>query len=440
MSHTQPGTRHRGAIVTGALALVGTLLLAGCSAAGPSNGTPQDAKGKVVVWVDGTRQPEAAAYAKANPTANLDIVTVDSSQLESKISLLARDPGSLPDVVFTPNGQGVDFASKYGYSQDLSTLVSSKVKDGYGALLGSCKGPDGALDCLPFDISTQMLFYNKTLFDKFGYTVPTTWDQYAALGAQVAKDHPGYVIGSCGDNFCPNVFYHASGCQGIDLQKGTLNASVVLATDPKCTRVTSMLDPLIADKSMATLSPFDPDMATLGTADKILMMPGFVWYGSLLFQQTFKNANGTIAVAPLPAWSDGVRGVGASLGGQWVVGSKSAHQAAAVKLIVAMSTDPKYLASQVTFPAYQPAAAGWIKQAAASGFYAEDPTKTFEVARSDIHTSLEAPAGFDILGPFGNAVAPKLKAGSTLDSEIDPWADAVKQSLSDSGYNPTIKK
>ena len=76
------------------------------------------------------------------------------------------------------------------------------------------------------------------LFDKFGYTVPTTWEQYAALSTQLATQHPGYVVGSCGDTFCPNVYYRASSCPGYKLS-GQVDISVTVATDPNCARVTS---------------------------------------------------------------------------------------------------------------------------------------------------------------------------------------------------------
>jgi multiple sugar transport system substrate-binding protein len=418
------------------MAVTAALLLAGCSASIPTSSTKGD--GHLLVWTDATRQPAAEAYAKANPKEKITVVTVDGGDLESKLSLIARDPSSLPDVVFTPNGQGVEFAQKFGYSADLTKLVSSSVKTGFGATLSACTQA-GKLYCLPGDISTQMLFYNKALFDQFGYTVPTTWDQYAALGAKVAAEHPGYVIGSCGDAFCPNIYYRGSNCPGFTVSK-QVNVTINVASDPNCKRVTSMLDPLIADKTVATLSPFDPDMATLGAAQKILMMPGFVWYGSLLFQQTFKNPSGVIAAAPLPTWSDGIKGAGASIGGQWIIGSKSGNTSAAVKMIEAMSTDPATLATQVTFPAYSPAAKVWIADQAKTNFYATDPTATFSTARSDVKGNLYTPPGMDMITSFGNVVAPKLKSGSTLASQIPAWAAAIGQTATDAGYTPTISK
>jgi len=432
-THSRP--RPRALVGIAAVVATAALLLAGCSA---STSTSTKGDGNLLVWTDATRQPAAEAYAKAHPSEHITVVTVDGSDLESKLSLIARDPGSLPDVVFTANGQGVEFAQKYGFSADLTKLVSASVKKGFGATLSACE-KDGAIDCLPGDISTQMLFYNKALFDKFGYTVPTTWDQYAALSNQLATEHPGYVVGSCGDTFCPNVYYRASNCPGYKLS-GQVDISVTVATDPNCTRVTSMLDPLIANKTVATLSPFDPDMATLGSNQKILMMPGFVWYGALLFQQTFKNPSGVIAAAPLPTWGDGVKGAGAAVGGQWIVSSKSGNTAAAVKMIVAMTTDSASLAKQVTFPAYEPAAKAWVAAQAKTKFYAVDPTATFTSARSDVTGNLYTPPGMDILNPFANTVAPKLKSGSTLSSQIPAWAAAIVQTATDAGYTATAAK
>jgi len=435
--HMSPSTpRKLGAHIAGAV-LAGALVitaLTGCSS--PSSPDASGASKELLVWVDATRQPAAEAYAKSNPDEKITIVTVDGSKLESKLSLAARDARNAPDVVFTPNGQAIEFATKFGFSADLTDKVSASVKEGFGATLSACT-QDGKLYCLPQDVSTQMLWYNQKLFAQFGYEVPTTWSDYAALAARVATEHPGYVAGSCGDGFCPNVYYRGSDCVGYDLDGK--DVSITLATDKNCTRVTEMLTPLVAGKSVATLSPFDPDMATLGAESKVLMLPGFVWYGSVLFKDTFKNQNGEIAAAPLPTWPDGKKGTGAAVGGQWVVNAKTARADAAVKLIEWMTTDDATLAQAATFPAYEPAAASWVKAVVASGFYASDPTDTFLSARSDVSGDLYAPA-FNILDPFTNAVAPKLKEGASLDSLVSAWQPAVQQAATDAGYTATIAK
>ena len=86
-----------------------------------------------------------------------------------------------------------------------------------------------------------MLWYNATLMKQFGYTVPTTWEQYQALGDKVAKDHPGYIIGSVGDSFeGPEIYMWGSQCQANDITGP--RALTVNTSSPQCKRAASMLD------------------------------------------------------------------------------------------------------------------------------------------------------------------------------------------------------
>ena len=49
---------------------------------------------------------------------------------------------------------------------------------------------DGKLYSLPMQRSTEVLFYNKTFFDKHGLTPPTTWDEMEALCEQIKELEP----------------------------------------------------------------------------------------------------------------------------------------------------------------------------------------------------------------------------------------------------------
>ena len=52
---------------------------------------------------------------------------------------------------------------------------------------------------------------------QWGYQVPTTWPQYEQIGEEVAKQHPGYIVGTAGDTFTPEIFMWASQCQANDI-------------------------------------------------------------------------------------------------------------------------------------------------------------------------------------------------------------------------------
>jgi multiple sugar transport system substrate-binding protein len=58
---------------------------------------------------------------------------------------------------------------------------------------------NGTVYCLRNDLAQNLFWYNSALMKQFGYSVPTTWQQWQALGEQVAAHHPGYLVGSAGD-------------------------------------------------------------------------------------------------------------------------------------------------------------------------------------------------------------------------------------------------
>ena len=72
---------------------------------------------------------------------------------------------------------------KYGYNGDVSDFVP-----GYFAE-GSQYGDDN-IYTLPFSKSTEVLFYNKTAFDREGWSVPTTWEEMATLCAKIKEKYP----------------------------------------------------------------------------------------------------------------------------------------------------------------------------------------------------------------------------------------------------------
>jgi len=61
-----------------------------------------------------------------------------------------------------------------------------------------CKGSDGGWYCVKNDLAQDVLWVNTKLMKEFGYTVPKTMDDFAKIGADIAKNHPGYSVGALG--------------------------------------------------------------------------------------------------------------------------------------------------------------------------------------------------------------------------------------------------
>ena len=206
--------------------------------------------GSITVWVDAVRLPAAKAYVKAHPKVKVKIVTYDgdgngATTLQAKIQLWNRTGKGWPDVIFSEQANDpVWMASKpFEFAAPVKGLIPAKILSKWPApSRGQCT-VNGREICVQDNLAQTVLWYDKTLMDKFGYTVPTTWQEWAALGQKVATEHPGYIIGNTGDSYSHWTYLWADQCPLSQVQK---NGSVrINSTDSHCTRMASLLDPLI---------------------------------------------------------------------------------------------------------------------------------------------------------------------------------------------------
>lgn len=401
-------------------ALLGaTLILAACSSSpGGSGGTASpkdDPNAELVVWTDSTRQAGFEAFKKAHPDMKVKIVTYEPASLLTKIQLFNRTGKGWPDVVFdpVPNNAAALASSLYKYAQPLDELVPKDVQDGFGPANDTCRF-NGKLYCLKNDLAQTVLWYNKPLMEKFGYTVPKTWQEYKDLGLKVAKEHPGYIVGTAGFTTVYYDFLWSSGCPLQDVKDDT--TVHIDVKDPKCTRVADVLDPLLAAGSLSRKGPFDAEVAKLGKEQKILMMPGASWYGDFVFkpEASYNTPKGVLAAAPYPTWDGEDKAYsGATGGGIYVVSSHSANKAGAVKIAQWMATSDAFQKDAPTYPAYGPAAKTWSQRLAKDDFYAEDPFSVMQ-AQAALINPVVKPTRYPIENVVDATVAARIKSGGTI--------------------------
>src|SRR6201996_5521810 len=358
-----------------AAAAVAAVALAGCasvnatSTGSSSSSAFPEAKqvpgSTITVWTDSTRLPFVQEYAKEHPNVKLNIVTYDgdangSTYLQTKVQLFDRTGKGWPDVVFA-SPTDVTWASvpttpgAQAFAAPVNQLVPTSILDNFAkGSLSPCQ-VGGQTYCLRNDIAQVVLWYNKTLMDKWGYQVPTTWEQYQALGEEVAKQHPGYVIGSIGDTNSDESYFWSSECPAQDLVSGsTLEVDL---SSPDCTRMANLLDPLIADKSISTQGFFDQGF----NGSKVLMAVGPSWEGQYLFNTAFKTPAGEMAAAAPLKWAgQSTASTGDVGGGIWMVSSHSQNLKAAVAFAEWMTTNTGILADAPPSPAYVPGAKAWL--------------------------------------------------------------------------------
>ncbi|MBY8877215.1 ABC transporter substrate-binding protein [Actinacidiphila acidipaludis] len=433
---------------TGLVAAGGVLVLAVTAACGSGGGggtsgsggfhPVKQTGGTLTVWVDSTRLPAAKLYQRQHPEVKMDIVTYDgdangSNYLRTKVSLFNRTRKGWPDVVFSSQNNEATWAVQDGFAAPLNKgRIPASTLSGWAKGANAPCTVDGTLYCLRNDLSQAVLWYNEPLMKQWGYQVPRTWEEYQALGEKVATEHPGYLIGSAGDPWTPEVYMWASKC-GANQVTGP-KAVTVDTSGPNCTRMASLLDTLIKNKSMSLSSVFSSDFDK-NKAGKVLMLAGPSWYGGSVFQGTFKTPAHQIAAAPLPQWSgDTAPSTGNVGGGTWLLSAHSANLKAATAFMTWVTTSNDYQGKTAPgYPAFQAAATAWLAQQASSGYYAGDITGTLQTAADQVWDGWGY-GQFSQEAVWAATVTPKLTAGRTVTSLLPAWKDAIVNYARADGY------
>src|SRR6266545_1583321 len=394
--------------------------------------------GTVTVWVDSTRMAAAQLYQKQNPSVKLDIVSYDgdangSNYLQTKVGLFNRTKEGWPDVVFSSQNNETTWAVDAGFTAPLNKgLIPQSLLDGWAPGANDPCMVNGTLYCLRNDLSQTVLWYNAGLLKQWGYQVPKTWEDFTSLGEKVATEHPGYLVGSAGDTFTPEIYLWASKC-GANQITGP-KAVTVNTTGPNCTRMASLLDTLIKNRTMSLSSVFSSDFGK-NLADKILMMPGPAWFGGALFQDTFKVPAGQIAVAAMPQWADDDKpSVGNVGGGTWLLSAHSANLKAATDFLAWVTTADDYQGKVAPgYPAFAKAATTWLSKQSSSGYYVNDPAAPLQAAAGQVWPGWGY-GQFSQEAVWAATVTPGLNAGKTIVSMLPDWQKAVVNYAKSNGY------
>ena len=372
---------------------------------------PYNDTAPITVWIDAARKPMADLWSQthASQASLVNFEIVDRSLFPSKVLLFNNTGSGWPDAIFAEPSivQHVADAA-HDYPLDLTPWVDASIVSQFvPGSLDPCYSTDKKqLLCLRNDLAPNILWYDKTQMDQFGYKVPTTWEDFQALGDKVVTEHPGYVLGTADNE--PTEYMWASGCPVADPL--SISKVVINATDPKCTRVAQMIDHMTANGSLSRLGPFDPKFIALGNQDKILMDICAAWCGDYVFNGTYyKTLDNRLAAALPPKWAADAQAYTGSWGGAaWAVSKHSVNPKLATAIAIYMTTDISVTQIVGTMPAFGPAADAWSKKLDTSKLYASNPYPIMKQAVGMVNPNFTDVVRYDVIvsgfKPFLTAV------------------------------------
>ena len=433
------------ALVPAVVALAIALVVSSTSGAASKSGAAKsDASGAITVWVDAAREPVTDAYIKSHPNVKVTKVIFDgdgngATTMQTKIQLWNRTGSGWPDVVFSEQANDPVWMGQkpFDFAADLKTAFPADLIKGWPApSLAQCT-VNGHLVCLQDNLAQEVLYVNQKLMKQFGYTVPKTWQQFAALGAKVAKQHPGYIIGSVGDSYGHWLYLWANKCP-IE-QVVAPNTVKINASDVHCTEMAKLLDPLIKSGVLADETIFAADFAKKygGANDKILLMPGPAWYGKDINSQTLQIPAGEITTALPLRWNKDPLTTGQVGGGPWIISKHTKNMEAGVDFVkwVTTTNEARKFGG---YPAYKPAANFWLFGLDHDPYFAAPPGPAMKAAANLIWKGWSM-VTYPDQPSWSNQVVAKLIQGKSLSSLLPGLGKSLSDNAKAAGYKVVTK-
>jgi multiple sugar transport system substrate-binding protein len=379
------------------------------------------------------------AFEKLYPKVKVNLVNAGTGTTEyTKLQNAIKAGSGVPDIAQIEYYALPQFA--------LGGSLANLSSDGLGSDQGQFSSgvwdsvnSGGELVGLPQDTGPMALFYNKTIFDKYGLTVPTTWAQYVADAKKLHAANPKeYITNDTGDpGFTTSMIWAAGGHPYVT--SGTKNVTINLA-DPGTQKFVSMWSPLVSDGLVAPISSWSSQWYTGLSNGSIASLVTGGWMGVDL-ETGVTSGSGQWRVAPIPQWTAGASADSENGGSSDAVLSASKNQLAAAAFLQWVSTGQgaQLSASTGDFPAETAIlnSASFVGQKPAY-FGGRAINQVLSQASSDVLTGWSyLPFQVYANSIFANTVGQAYTGKSSLSAGLQAWQQQSASYGTQQGFSVT---
>jgi len=256
-------------------------------------------------WAPGIDQWTINAFEKAYPNIKVKWTDVGSGEAEYSKLLTALSAGSgAPDVVQIEYQMLPTFIS-YGGLVDLSKYGANNYKSLFVPWTWKQVSQGNAVYAIPQDTGPYAFAYNKAIFDKYGLTVPKTWDEYAADAQKLYEASNGKVVlgnfdgvGVSQISWLLGLIWAAGGHWWV-LNGNTWTQTINSTISQK---VTNFWGNLVNKGYMSTITPWSADWFPAMSNGKVASMICPAWMPGYLQENLSKENAGQWRIVPLPQW------------------------------------------------------------------------------------------------------------------------------------------
>jgi multiple sugar transport system substrate-binding protein len=339
-------TRLRRTAIAVATGLALSVSLAACSAAGgggAETGNADDIEAALqeettlTVWAWAPAVEDiATAFEEKYPNVTVDVVNAGTGNDQYiKLQNAIKAGSGAPDVAQIEYYALPQFALSEALV-DLSDFGFDSLEDQYTASTWGSVNLDGGIYALPQDSGPMAMFYNKAVFDQYGLTVPTTWDEYIATAEQLHAANPdAYITNDTGDaGFATSMIWQAGGQPFTTTDSTDVEVNL---QDEGSKKFADTWNQLIESDLIAPTASWSDEWyrglgdGTIATLNIGAWMPGNLETG-------VPEASGDWRVAPLPVYEAGDTASAENGGGGDAVLAQSKNKLAAAGFVEFMNS------------------------------------------------------------------------------------------------------
>lgn len=311
-------------ILAGGAAIVAAVaLLSGCAGGGAAS--PSDSGTLKVAAFEGGYGADmysavVEAYKKVNPDVKIELTTSKTLAQELTPQVAA---GDFPDVVILGQGAKEGFTEGFIRDKGLEDLTSvldetvpgenvtvgSKLTDGIVGNLNTNPYGDDSVYLMPMYASPTGLVYNQGLFEKKGWEVPTTWDDFFALGDKAKAEGISLFTYPTAGYLDSYFFALLSSVGGDELYRDVVTYQKDVWQRPEARKALELTTKLLTEYTAPTTvgwangQDFTKNQQTI-LDNQVLFMPNGTWIANEM--KDAPRADGFAwGLAPVPAVTKG---------------------------------------------------------------------------------------------------------------------------------------
>jgi multiple sugar transport system substrate-binding protein len=291
------------------------------------------------------------AFEKQYPKVKVNLVNVGTATTEyTKLDNAIKAGSGAPDIAQIEYYALPQF-SLQGALANLGSFGFGKLRSDFSPAVWGSVNVGGSIVGLPQDTGPMALFYNKTVFDKYGLTVPKTWSDFLADAKKLhAANSSEYMTNDTGDpGFITSMIWDAGGHPYVT--KGKANVTINMA-DAGAKRFEGLWSQMISGGLVDPVSAWSSQWYTgLGNGSIASLVIGG-WMGVDL-ESGVPSGSGQWRVAPMPTWNGGKPATSENGGSSDAILKQSKNQLAAAGFLEFMNVGQgaKISASTGDFPA-----------------------------------------------------------------------------------------